>query len=68
MLSSEENTKLANRLKRVAGQVSAIQRMVGEDALGAREGEPDHSGAAHSDLRHRCDADGNQETASGQTR
>ena len=31
MLSSEENTKLANRLKRVAGQVSAIQRMVDED-------------------------------------
>ncbi|QDV78337.1 metal-sensitive transcriptional regulator [Botrimarina mediterranea] len=32
MLTEEEKTKLANRLRRVAGQVSAVQRMMDEDA------------------------------------
>lgn len=32
MLSDDEKTKLANRLRRIAGQVSAVQRMMDEDA------------------------------------
>lgn len=32
MLSDEEKIKLANRLRRVAGQVSAVQRMMDDDA------------------------------------
>lgn len=31
MLSDNEKTKLANRLSRIAGQVSGIQRMIDED-------------------------------------
>ena len=31
MLSDDEKTKLANRLRRVAGQVAAVQRMIDED-------------------------------------
>jgi DNA-binding FrmR family transcriptional regulator len=32
MLSDEEKTKLANRLRRISEQVSAVQRMMDEDA------------------------------------
>ena len=32
MLSEDEKAKLANRLRRIAGQVSAVQRMMNEDA------------------------------------
>lgn len=32
MLSEEEKTKLGNRLRRIAGQVAAVQRMMDEDA------------------------------------
>ncbi|MCA9138838.1 metal-sensitive transcriptional regulator [Botrimarina mediterranea] len=32
MLSDEEKTKLGNRLRRIAGQVAAVQRMMDEDA------------------------------------
>jgi DNA-binding FrmR family transcriptional regulator len=32
MLSDDEKTKLANRLRRVAGQVTGIERMMEEDA------------------------------------
>lgn len=31
MVSPEEKTNLANRLSRIAGQVSAVQRMIEED-------------------------------------
>ncbi|QDS99251.1 metal-sensitive transcriptional regulator [Adhaeretor mobilis] len=31
MLSDDEKTKLANRLRRISGQVSAVQRMIDED-------------------------------------
>jgi DNA-binding FrmR family transcriptional regulator len=31
MLSDKEKTKLANRLRRIAGQVSGIERMIDED-------------------------------------
>lgn len=31
MLSDNEKSKLANRLRRIAGQVSGIQRMIDED-------------------------------------
>jgi len=31
MLTDDEKTKLANRLRRIAGQVSAVQRMMDED-------------------------------------
>ena len=31
MLSSKEKAKLTNRLSRIAGQVSAVQRMIDED-------------------------------------
>lgn len=31
MLSDDEKSKLANRLKRITGQVSAVQRMIDED-------------------------------------
>lgn len=31
MLSDEEKSKLANRLRRISGQVSAIERMIDED-------------------------------------
>jgi len=32
MLSEEEKSKLTNRLRRISGQVSAIQRMLDEEA------------------------------------
>ena len=32
MISAEEKVKLANRLKRISGQVSAIERMIDGDA------------------------------------
>lgn len=32
MLSDDEKTKLQNRLRRVAGQVAAIERMIDKDA------------------------------------
>lgn len=32
MISAEEKVKLANRLKRISGQVSAIKRMIDGDA------------------------------------
>ncbi len=32
ILSDEEKTKLANRLRRISGQVSAVQRMMDDDA------------------------------------
>jgi DNA-binding FrmR family transcriptional regulator len=31
MLSDEEKAKLANRLRRISGQVSAVERMIEED-------------------------------------
>lgn len=31
MLTDDDKTKLANRLRRIAGQVSAVQRMMDED-------------------------------------
>ncbi len=31
MLTDDQKTKLANRLSRIAGQVSAVQRMIEED-------------------------------------
>lgn len=32
MLSDEEKTKIANRLRRIAGQVAGVERMMSEDA------------------------------------
>ncbi|TWT43506.1 Copper-sensing transcriptional repressor CsoR [Pseudobythopirellula maris] len=32
MLSDDDKTKIGNRLRRIAGQVSAVQRMIDEDA------------------------------------
>lgn len=32
MLSDDHKTKLANRLRRVSGQVNAVQRMIDDDA------------------------------------
>lgn len=32
MLSEDDKAKLANRLRRIAGQVSAVQRMMDDDA------------------------------------
>ena len=32
MLTDEEKTKLANRLRRISGQVNAVGRMIDEDA------------------------------------
>ncbi len=32
MLSDDEKTKIANRLRRIAGQVAGVERMMSEDA------------------------------------